>query len=64
MRLTLKIYIFLLVVVIGCVSYKLLDTYTSLKYEVEEPAAMVKSVSELLKYKEHILKDFIFFGFG
>jgi len=60
MRLILRVFIFLSIVIIVWASYKLLNVYTSLKYEVEEPVAMGKQVSELLKEKEHYLKDLIF----
>lgn len=60
MRLILKSFIFLSIMIIVWASYKLLNVYTSLKYEIDEPVAMGKNVSELLKNKEHYLKDLIF----
>lgn len=60
MRLTIKIFIFLSIVIMVWVVYKLLGMYTSLKYEVEEPIAMGKEINELLKAKEYYLKDLIF----
>ena len=60
MRLTIKVLIFLFIVTIVWASYKLFNVYISLKYEVEDPVAMGKYAGELLKEKEHYLKDLIF----
>lgn len=60
MRLILKVFILISIVIIAWASFKLLNVYTSLKYEVEEPGAMGKNVSELLNNKERYIKDLIF----
>jgi len=60
MKYLLKLLIVLSLLIISVVGYKLLDTYISLKYEVEEPIAMSKNISEILKTKEHYINQLIF----
>jgi len=48
MKSLLKLLIVLSLLIIAVVGYKLLDTYISLKYEVEEPIATSKNTSEIL----------------
>ncbi|SCC64468.1 hypothetical protein GA0116948_1326 [Chitinophaga costaii] len=58
MKIPFRMFIVVSIVFFVVIVLKLLDTYTSLKYEVDEPRAMNK-VGEALNDKEKYLKAFI-----
>lgn len=58
MKLIVKILIVLSVAFFVLTILKLLDVYTSLKYEIDEPKAMNK-ISEALKDKEQYIRTLI-----
>ena len=58
MKFLIKLWIALSLIIIVALVYKLFDTYTSLKYEVEEPVAMGKT-SEILEDRAYCLNQVI-----
>ncbi|MES2458839.1 MAG: hypothetical protein V4594_25020 [Bacteroidota bacterium] len=60
MKLIYKFWLIISVLLLIAIALQLLDTYVSLKYEVEEPKAMGK-LGQALNDKESYLKTTIFY---
>lgn len=65
MKLLIKIWLITTSILLIIVAVNLLDTYISLKYEIDEPKAMIK-ISEIFIEKEKYIKNSIvwFWVFG